>query len=134
MVDLCRIVHNDSCMADPQTGATIRRARKHLRMTQQELAVKVGVSRTTVDSWENGRSYPRRYDVALEEVLGIRLGDEPVPAELVPSDEWEASVLGDPDLPDDIKRQLVVSSREARAAYRARKAARTARQDRAAAG
>src|SRR5580700_10268255 len=63
--------------ADPQ-GAIIRRARKHLRMTQQQLADKVGVSRNTVDSWENGRSKPTRYDVALEEVLGVSLDGAPV--------------------------------------------------------
>ena len=118
-IDLCHVVHNALGMpADPQIGARIRRARKLLRMTQQELADKVGVSRTTVDSWENGRSYPKRYDVALEEALGISLDGEPAGQdELVPADEWEQAVLSDPGLPPVMARSIVEASRAARSRY-----------------
>jgi transcriptional regulator with XRE-family HTH domain len=114
--------------ADPHIGATIRRARKLLRMTQQELADKVGVSRNTVDSWENERSYPKRYDVALEQVLGISLDGAPADDELTPTDEWEAAVLSDDGLPDHLKRQMISDSRAARAAYDSRRARRAARE------
>lgn len=119
--------------ADPQTGARIRRARKLLRLTQQQLADKVGVSRNTVDAWENGRSYPKRYDVALEEALGIDLaGDgEQAPAaldDLKPwQDDWEAQVANDSDMPVDWRRDLIEDSRRARRAYAERRAQRRAR-------
>jgi transcriptional regulator with XRE-family HTH domain len=115
---VCRVVHNDYVMPDPpHVGAMIRRARKHLRMTQQELANRVGVSRTTVDAWENGRSYPKRYDVALEEVLGISLDGTPEPG---PEDEWERwerAVLANPDIPAETARAIVSDANAARDAH-----------------
>jgi len=103
-------------MTDPQVGARIRRARKLLRMTQQELADKVGVSRNTVDAWENGRSYPRRYDVALEEVLGISLDGEPqAPPAIVPEYEWERLLLLDETLPYAERVQIIAITRRSRA-------------------
>jgi transcriptional regulator with XRE-family HTH domain len=118
----------NSMATTPRIGTMIRRARERKRMRQQDLADTIGVSRTTVDAWENDRAYPRSSIGALEEVLGISLdgsGQESGP-ELIPADEWEAQVLSDPDLPDHLKRQLISDSRAARAAYRARKAARAA--------
>jgi transcriptional regulator with XRE-family HTH domain len=119
-----------------ETGARIRRARKLARLTQQQLAEKVGVSRGTVDAWENGRAYPRRFDVALEQALGISLGGEAAPAQGLaagdmwdgqPLDQWEAAVLADPDLPEEVRCQLVRDSRAARAAYSAERQARRSR-------
>jgi transcriptional regulator with XRE-family HTH domain len=46
-------------------------------MTQAELGLAVGVSRSAINSWERGRSYPRNRIGALEEVLGIRLDEAP---------------------------------------------------------
>jgi transcriptional regulator with XRE-family HTH domain len=115
--------------ARPKVGAKIRRARKLQGWTQQELADKVGVSRNTIESAENDRSYPSRCDVALEEVLGIRLDGQPTAQEeLVPEDEWERTVLNDPDLPDEWKRDLIGDSRRARLAYAERRAQRRARE------
>lgn len=100
----------------PHIGARIRRARKLLRMTQQELADKVGVSRTTVDAWENGRSYPKRHDVVLEEALGISLGGEPqAPPAIVPEYEWERLLLADETLPYAERVQIIEVTRRARA-------------------
>lgn len=104
---------------DSYTGARIRRARKLLHLTQAELASKVGVSRNAVDSWENNRSYPKRYDVALEQVLGIRLDEAPELDELVPQNEWERATLANEDLPDDVKRAFILDWRRERAAYKA---------------
>lgn len=36
----------------------IKQYRAHNDWTQQEVATKLGVSRKTISSWENGRSYP----------------------------------------------------------------------------
>jgi transcriptional regulator with XRE-family HTH domain len=123
-------------MHAPHVGARIRRARKLAGLTQQQLADKVGASRGSVDAWENNRAYPSRYDVALEQALGISLGGEAAPARGLAAgdmwegqelDDWEASVLGDRDLPDELRRQLVLDSRAARAAYSAERQARQAR-------
>jgi transcriptional regulator with XRE-family HTH domain len=39
-------------------GDAIRQKRKEYNYTQQELADKLCISRTTISSWENGRTYP----------------------------------------------------------------------------
>jgi transcriptional regulator with XRE-family HTH domain len=98
-------------------GKKIKRARERLRWTQVQLGIATGVSQKTIDNWEHDRTYPKSSIGALEDVLGISLDAEPDPAELVPADEWEAAVLSDPDLPDDVKRAFILDSRAARSAY-----------------
>lgn len=113
----------------PKVGAKIRRARKLLRLTQQQAADKIGVSRSAYDAWENDRSYPARYDVAIEQALGISLNDAPdtsVPSgpldDLLPArEEWEQLVFDDPDVPADIKRRMITDWRNVRSAARARR-------------
>lgn len=61
--------------ADRSIGTRIRRARERLRMRQEDLAAALGVSRNTVDAWENERSYPKSSIGALEDVLGVTLDD-----------------------------------------------------------
>ncbi len=53
------------------TGAMIKRLREGRRMTQQQLAEKIGVSDKTVSKWETGRGYP---DISLIEPLSDALG------------------------------------------------------------
>ena len=113
--------------AQPRVGAMIRRARQRLRMSQQDLALKVGVARSAVNAWERDRAWPRNI-VAVEEALSITLdrepaGPEPVPWN-VPLDQWEADTLAHPDLDDETKRELIVASRAARDAYAARREGR----------
>ena len=46
---------------DPtETGKLIRKKRKVLSMTQQELAEKVFVEKATVSAWETGKTYPNQ--------------------------------------------------------------------------
>lgn len=91
------------------------------------------MTQKTIDNWEHDKTYPKSAIGALEDVLGIAFDGEPdVPppalADLYPAeDEWERSVLADPDLTDAWKRELITSSRAARAAYRERKARQAAR-------
>ena len=108
--------------ATPRIGTTIRRARERKRMSQKKLAEELGVSRSAVNAWENDRAWPQNSIGALEEVLGISLGEEPEPGELRPENDWETRTLNDPDLPDDWKRFLVTETRPVRAAYRAQRA------------
>lgn len=42
-------------------------------MTQSELAGRLRVSRSAVNSWENDRTYPKNSVGALEDILGIDL-------------------------------------------------------------
>ena len=100
--------------ARPKVGARIRRARQLLDMRQQDLAGKLGVSRNTVDSWENDRAYPQRKRARLEDVLGISLDGGAAEPELVPVNDWEVWVLSHPDLPDHIKRTLILDWRASR--------------------
>ena len=118
--------------ARPKVGAQIRRARQLLDMRQQDLADKLGVSRNTVDSWENDRAYPQRTLAKLEQVLGVTLGGEAAQPEpwRVPTDDWEQRILDDRYLSDEDKRLLISSSRDARAeAVRVRRARRQQRAD-----
>ena len=39
-------------------GNRIQEARKHQNMTQEDLATKLNVSRSTIASWESGRNIP----------------------------------------------------------------------------
>lgn len=111
--------------ATPRIGTMIRRARERKRMSQKDLAKALGVSRSAVNAWENDRAWPQNSIGALEQILGISLDGADAPhGELVAEDEWERSVLSDPDLPYEVKRALIVDSRAARAAYRGRSGSR----------
>ena len=53
------------------TGATIRQLRERRKLTQAELAEKIGVSSKTISKWETGKGLP---DIALLEPLARSLG------------------------------------------------------------
>lgn len=74
----CSVLH---MTADP-IGLAIQRARHRKRMTQEQLAEALGVSRVTVARWETGDMFPQQNAGAIEELLGITIpprGDQ-VPA------------------------------------------------------
>lgn len=107
--------------ADIRIGTAIKRARERRRWTQRQLADALGVDIKTVDNWENGRTRPRNRIGALEEVLGVSLdGDAAPPEELVPGNDWEAWVLAHPDIPDQIRRDIVLRNRAAAESRRSR--------------
>ncbi|TDD37812.1 XRE family transcriptional regulator [Actinomadura sp. KC06] len=75
----------------PPIGLKIKRARERQkpRMTQEQLADKIGVSQKTIDNWENDRSYPRSSIGALEEILGPLTDGAPPPAfDGTPYPDW----------------------------------------------
>ena len=53
------------------TGTMIRRLREERKMTQLQLAGKIGVTDKALSKWETGRGYP---DIALVEPLAEALG------------------------------------------------------------
>lgn len=69
--------------ADPSLGTKIRRARERKRMSQQQLADALEVSRGAVNAWENDRARPASSIGALEDVLGVSLDGDDSEAELV---------------------------------------------------
>jgi transcriptional regulator with XRE-family HTH domain len=76
--------------SDPLTlGMQIRRARERKRLSQEELAAKVGASERAVNDWENDRRKPRNRIGALEEVLGVSLTGEPGEPETATPEEIE---------------------------------------------
>lgn len=94
----------------PSLGARIRRARERAHLSQEELARAVGASARAVGDWENNRRKPRNRLGALEEVLGIRLDDEPEPRPAIPR-----SLLRDIMETDDLteeERQAVIAAVE----------------------
>lgn len=56
-------------------GQKIRHARKHRKLTQTELATRLGMSRTTIGQIENGtiREIGTRKLIRILEVLGLEL-------------------------------------------------------------
>src|SRR5688572_3464184 len=61
---------------DDAMGATLRRLRLQQSVSTSELAAQVGVSRTTVWSWENGATKPRLDKVpALARALNMPEND-----------------------------------------------------------
>lgn len=54
-------------------GEQVRRLRKEKKMTQKELAERLGLSVRTVVSYENGKSYPKSREIydKLAEIFGI---------------------------------------------------------------
>src|SRR6476660_8793020 len=66
-------------------GDHIRHARRQLRLSQQDLATRVGVTRSTIIQWESGAAEPSSKKLGLvAHVVGLRLeellADPPEPA------------------------------------------------------
>ena len=56
-------------------GKVIRKRRVALKLTQNDLAVLVGVNRTTVVAWEHEKFQPTQKIAALEDALNIGRGE-----------------------------------------------------------
>lgn len=68
---MCLIVANMA--TESSLGTRIRRARERKRMSQQDVADALGVSRSAVNQWENDRAEPRSSIGAIEDLLGVNL-------------------------------------------------------------
>lgn len=65
---------NKKEMFDMQLGEVIRKYRKSKNMTQEEMAVRLGVTAPAVNKWENGNSFPDIMLLApIARLLGISL-------------------------------------------------------------
>lgn len=64
--------HKRKPLPNPIWGLTIRNQRKKLKLTQKDLAEKLGVVRSTVCFWEQGLNFPsEQYAEMLYDILGI---------------------------------------------------------------
>lgn len=100
----------DAAPRAPKIGKTIRRARERKRISQQEAAERLGVSRSALNAWENDRAYPRNSVGALEELYGISIDDEPEP-DPIPPDMMDS--IRRNYRPEDQKRIIDMLRREA---------------------
>jgi len=84
---------------ETRIGTRIARRRHVLGLTQQQLADRVGVSKSTVANWERGKHFPLRYLGKVEAVLGIQLDPPPEQARIVPPAlrKMVTETLEDPD-------------------------------------
>ena len=103
-------------MADNPLGRRIRLRRQALKLSQQELADKVGVNRATVSAWERGKQLPQRNEGAIEAALGISLAEDDA-AWYDPEDPIERAYAEDPSLPEADKRMFVAQLRARRERY-----------------
>src|SRR5260221_10928991 len=71
-------------MAADAIGTKIKKRRQVLRLTQEQLAGRLGVSKSAVANWERGKHFPLRYLGAIEQVLGISLDGEEEPPVIPP--------------------------------------------------
>lgn len=60
-------------------GTRIRKRRQVLHLTQEDLAARLSVSKSTVANWERGKHFPQRYLGAVEAILGPLEDEEPRP-------------------------------------------------------
>lgn len=127
-------MHVRNTTRDPRSAwATFAKAaRTQRRMSQSELARRIGVERTTVWRWETGRQRPESADIVarfadaleidLDEALaaaGLRPDITPPTEPTREPDEEIDLVMTDPRLDDDMKQRIVRLILERRAAAKA---------------
>ena len=103
-------------------GSAVRVQRADRNWTQEELARYAGVNVDTVSDLEAGNTWPRTKTLrAIEKALGWPSGKlDQIAAEggipeIAAEDDWEAAILGDPNLTDREKREIIQRSRRVRA-------------------
>lgn len=99
-------------------GTRIAKRRQVLGLTQEQLAARLGVSKTSVAKWETGKHYPQRHAGALEEVLGIRLDGSGETPDFDPDDPDEVRIMGWTELPYTRRLTMIAELRAARRAAR----------------
>ena len=75
-------------------GEIISSERQRRRLSQAELAERIGVHKKTISKWETGQNVPSRHLVAIEDALGIRLTNR----QAVPARPTEMSQMSYPEL------------------------------------
>ncbi len=61
---------------DHSLGQFISMRRKHMRLTQEELAEKIGVSKSAVAKWETDGGLPDRDNLKrIAEIINVSVGD-----------------------------------------------------------
>lgn len=95
-----------------EIGRRIAARRQELRLSQDELAARLGVSPTTVGNWETGKHYPKRHLGALEAQLRVNLRDDQRVLNYATQDEafiWSLDRFSEPE-----RRRLIDALRQIR--------------------
>lgn len=75
-------------MTAPIRMEGLRSLRRSQRLSQEDVAKSLGVSRESYSCWENGRALPRaKYLPALAELLQCRIEDLYLPQEVKPEEK-----------------------------------------------
>lgn len=98
--------------SEPRLGTKIRRAIERRRMTQQQVADALGVSRSAVNAWVNGRAVPMNAIGALEALLDANLTEQDRGE--VYTDPDELAIWSITTLPEDERRHLIGELRDRR--------------------
>lgn len=69
-VQRCTVLHMAS---SNEIGLLIQRARTRKRLTQEQLAAQLQVSRRSIIAWERGETLPVQFTGLIEEALGIEI-------------------------------------------------------------
>lgn len=93
----------------PTLGARIRRARERARLSQEELADRVGASSRAVGDWENDRRKPRNRLAVLEEVLGVSLDDDEPETEPAIPKSLLREIMESDDLTDEERVRVIAA-------------------------
>ena len=64
----------EALIPDLNIGKNIVELRKHFKLSQDEFALKAGISKATVSLWENNKKYPSRKNI---EKLALIFGIDP---------------------------------------------------------
>ncbi len=69
------IITKPLIIKQPQAGKLIREMRSHFGLTQEQLALHLGVTYSTTNRWENGRGTPSPLAVQKIETMLAQMGD-----------------------------------------------------------
>ncbi len=91
------------------TGERIARRRQEMRLTQRDLADRLGVSRGTIANWERGKHFPLRYRYLVEQVMGISLDETPGLPKIVAAnlDDPRVAELWRTSLPEQTRLEMI---------------------------
>jgi transcriptional regulator with XRE-family HTH domain len=99
-------------MATDGIGTRIAMRRQQLGLTQEELAARLHVHKSTVVNWETGRHYPKRHLGAIEAVLNVNLTDRQSVVTFTTADE--ALIWSLDRFTEDERHALIRALRETR--------------------
>ncbi len=69
------IIAKPLVIKQPEASKIIREMRSHVGLTQEQLALHLGVTFSTINRWENGRGNPSPLAMQKIEAILLQMGD-----------------------------------------------------------